>query len=180
MKTVTIFTAASLLALMAGAAQAQSLTGNAQSAAGSYSGSRLNYQQNSTGNYAASVIAPAITAITADTCALATGGSAAGANLFAFGFVNDRTDKRCGHEADAAAWHSLGDNTMAMAMMCRTKADAAAYLATHGTPCPGQPGYVPAQPVALAEPAQRPIVLSSNPKATTEQLNAESLQSNQP
>jgi hypothetical protein len=167
-----------LLSVLAGAAHAQSVAGNAQSAAGSYSGSALNYQQNSTGNYAASVIAPSITAITADACAMASGASAAGGGFFSLGFVNDRADKRCGNEADAAGWHVLGDNVMAQAMLCRTPGDAATYLATHGTPCPGQPGYVPGTAPVAATAAQRPIVLSANPDVTTEQLNDESLASN--
>lgn len=148
------------------AAHAQSTHANAQSASGaaSYSqsgssGADLSYTSNSDGHYAASTIAPDITSITSDACALGGGASANGGNFFALGLALDRTDKRCGNEADAAGWHALGNDTMAEAMMCQTPADAKAYLAAMGTPCPGQPGY---QPAAFAPLAAPPVVEQQN------------------
>jgi hypothetical protein len=141
----------SALLLLPILAHAQSTHANADSASGSASysqsgssGSNLSYTSTSDGHYAASTIAPDITSITSDACALGGGASANGGNFFALGLALDRTDKRCGNEADAAGWHALGNDTMAQAMMCQTPTDAKAYLAAMGTPCPGQPGYQPA------------------------------------
>lgn len=102
--------------------------------------------------YQQPAIAPDISAITADSCALASGASGAGGGIVAIGLSTSRIDQDCRNEANAGAWHALGQNLMAVGTLCEDNKQAALYLAVYGTPCPGQPGWKPVASPDVARP----------------------------
>ena len=189
MKLTTISLAAMMLSSMPFLAQAQSgsdASAGSSSGAASYSrsgnsGATLNYSSetaNTGVTLAQPAYAPDVNVVTSNACALGGGISGGGVGLFSFGAGLSKESKRCGNEVDAGDWAALGDKTMAMAMLCRTPEDAKAYLAAYGTPCPGQPGYVPPTP-ATNEVSQAPIRSFQVPHGpvTTDELNNMSAQS---
>jgi hypothetical protein len=103
-------------------------------------------------DYQQPAIAPDISAITANACALASGITGAGEGLFALGYVRSTVQPACQNEATAGAWHALGQNLMAVGTLCEDNKQAALYLAVYGTPCPGQPGWKPVASPDVARP----------------------------
>jgi hypothetical protein len=108
----------------------------------------------SSNNYAYQqpAIAPDISAITANACALASGITGAGGGILALGYTRDTVEQACQNEATAGAWHALGQNLMAVGTLCEDNKQAALYLAVYGTPCPGQPGWKPVASPDVARP----------------------------
>lgn len=72
----------------------------------------------------------------ANPCLVGTGAGAAGGPV-GFSINIGKSDKGCNRRSDAAAWHALGFDNVAIARMCQDMADADAFFATTGTACPG-------------------------------------------
>lgn len=69
-------------------------------------------------------------------CLVGTGGGAAGGPI-GFNINLGRSDAACTRRSDAAAWHALGFDNIAIARMCQDNKNADAFFATTGLACPG-------------------------------------------
>jgi hypothetical protein len=157
----TIIAAAAIL-LMAGQAQAQTQGGAAETGAGN----TVNGTNASSGSAQAAntvnVVADAGRYAPADTtaritqdghvystpsvagsyfaganpCLVGTGGGAAGGPV-GFSINVGRSDEGCTRRSDAAAWHALGLDQIAIARMCQDQKNADAFFAATGYACPG-------------------------------------------
>lgn len=72
----------------------------------------------------------------ANPCLIGTGAGAAGGPV-GFSINIGKSDKGCNRRSDAAAWHALGFDNVAIARMCQDQQDADAFFATTGYACPG-------------------------------------------
>lgn len=72
-------------------------------------------------------------------CLVGTGGGAAGGPI-GFNINLGRSDAACTRRSDAAAWHALGFDNIAIARMCQDNKNADAFFATTGMACPGTGG----------------------------------------
>jgi hypothetical protein len=113
-------------------------------------------------NYSQPAIAPDLSNITADQCALGAGVSGAGGGIISAGINWTRIDKDCRDEGNGAAWNVLGFRLMAIGSMCLDPQQADLYKNIYGTPCPGQPGWKPAAfPETMSVSA--PVTPAPNP-----------------
>jgi hypothetical protein len=69
-------------------------------------------------------------------CLVGTGGGAAGGPI-GFNINLGRSDEACTRRSDAAAWHALGFDNIAVARMCQDDKNADAFFASTGMACPG-------------------------------------------
>lgn len=69
-------------------------------------------------------------------CLVGTGGGVAGGPI-GFSVNLGRNDAGCTRRSDAAAWHSMGYDNIAIARMCQDTGNADAFFATTGLACPG-------------------------------------------
>lgn len=72
----------------------------------------------------------------ANPCLVGTGGGAAGGPV-AFSINLGRNDQGCQRRSDAAAWHAMGFDNVAIARMCQDVHSADAFFAATGEACPG-------------------------------------------
>ena len=72
----------------------------------------------------------------ANPCLIGTGGGAAGGPV-GFSLNFGKNDKGCQRRSDAAAWHAMGFDSVAIARMCQDLASADAFYAAIGEVCPG-------------------------------------------
>ncbi len=72
----------------------------------------------------------------ANPCLVGTGGGAAGGPI-AFSINVGRSDEGCQRRSDAAAWHAMGFDNVAIARMCQDLKSADAFFAATGQLCPG-------------------------------------------
>lgn len=72
----------------------------------------------------------------ANPCLVGTGGGAAGGPL-AFSINIGRSDEGCQRRSDAAAWHAMGFDNVAIARMCQDLKSADAFFSATGQACPG-------------------------------------------
>jgi len=72
----------------------------------------------------------------ANPCLVGTGGGAAGGPI-AFNLNFGRNDEGCQRRSDAAAWHAMGFDNVAVARMCQDLKSADAFFAATGQACPG-------------------------------------------
>jgi len=72
----------------------------------------------------------------ANPCLVGTGGGAAGGPL-AFNINIGRSDEGCQRRSDAAAWHAMGFDNVAIARMCQDLKSADAFFSATGQICPG-------------------------------------------
>lgn len=72
----------------------------------------------------------------ANPCLIGTGGGAAGGPI-AFNINIGRSDEGCQRRSDAAAWHAMGFDNVAVARMCQDLKSADAFFAATGQMCPG-------------------------------------------
>lgn len=72
----------------------------------------------------------------ANPCLVGTGGGAAGGPL-AFNINVGRSDEGCQRRSDAAAWHAMGFDNVAIARMCQDIKSADAFFSATGQVCPG-------------------------------------------
>jgi hypothetical protein len=72
----------------------------------------------------------------ANPCLIGTGGGAAGGPV-AFNINIGRSDEGCQRRSDAAAWHAMGFDNVAIARMCQDIKSADAFFAATGQACPG-------------------------------------------
>lgn len=72
----------------------------------------------------------------ANPCLIGTGGGAAGGPI-AFNLNIGRSDEGCQRRSDAAAWHAMGFDNVAIARMCQDVKSADAFFAATGQACPG-------------------------------------------
>lgn len=72
-------------------------------------------------------------------CMVGTGGGMAGGPV-GFNINLGRSDSACTRRSDAAAWHALGFDNIAVARMCQDTQNADAFYATTGMACPGTGG----------------------------------------
>lgn len=182
MRFYTAIAAAALL--MAGQAQAQTQAGGAQTggdnAASGTNTANGNAQAANTVNVVADAgrYAPADTTARvtqdghvystpsvggsyfagANPCLVGTGGGAAGGPV-GFSINVGRSDEGCTRRSDAAAWHALGLDQIAIARMCQDQQNADAFFSATGYACPGTN-------------ADKRYKLASGEKATTMALPA--------
>lgn len=69
-------------------------------------------------------------------CLVGTGGGAAGGPI-GFNINIGRSDEGCSRRSDAAAWHAMGFDNIAVARMCQDEKNADAFFAASGLACPG-------------------------------------------
>lgn len=100
----------------------------------------------------------------ANPCLVGTGGGAAGGPI-GFNISFGRNDEGCTRRSDAAAWHALGFDNVAVARMCAEQKDADAFFAATGFACPGT-GRNGRYKLASGEPAPEAQIpqSSSRPK----------------
>lgn len=72
----------------------------------------------------------------ANPCLVGTGAGAAGGPV-GFSINIGKSDAGCNRRSDAAAWHALGYDNIAMARMCQDQGNADAFFSTTGMACPG-------------------------------------------
>lgn len=72
----------------------------------------------------------------ANPCLIGTGGGAAGGPV-GFSINVGKNDEGCTRRSDAAAWHALGFDNVAVARLCQDLAGADAFYAATGEVCPG-------------------------------------------
>ncbi len=72
----------------------------------------------------------------ANPCLVGTGGGAAGGPI-AFNINVGRNDEGCQRRSDAAAWHAMGFDNVAIARMCQDVKSADAFFSATGQICPG-------------------------------------------
>ncbi|WCM29617.1 hypothetical protein NDN01_12355 [Sphingomonas sp. QA11] len=72
----------------------------------------------------------------ANPCLIGTGGGAAGGPV-AFSLNLGRNDEGCNRRSDAAAWHAMGFDNVAVSRMCQDIKSADAFFAATGSICPG-------------------------------------------
>lgn len=72
----------------------------------------------------------------ANPCLVGTGGGAAGGPI-AFNINIGKSDEGCQRRSDAAAWHAMGFDNVAVARMCQDLKSADAFFAATGQMCPG-------------------------------------------
>jgi hypothetical protein len=72
----------------------------------------------------------------ANPCLVGTGGGAAGGPV-GFSLNIGKSDKGCTRRSDAAAWHALGYDNVAVARMCQDLESADAFFSATGMACPG-------------------------------------------
>lgn len=71
----------------------------------------------------------------ANPCLTGTGGGAAGGPI-GFNLTLGKSDKGCTRRSDAAAWHALGYDNVAVARMCQDVESADAFFSATGMACP--------------------------------------------
>lgn len=104
----------------------------------------------------------------ANPCLVGTGGGAAGGPI-AFNINVGRNDEGCQRRSDAAAWHAMGFDNVAIARMCQDVKSADAFFAATGQTCPG----AMADRYKLADGSAAPIAtLVSNSRAIAGNPNA--------
>lgn len=69
-------------------------------------------------------------------CLVGTGGGAAGGPI-GFSINLGRSDEACTRRSDAAAWHAMGYDNIAVTRMCQDTKNADAFFSTTGFACPG-------------------------------------------
>jgi hypothetical protein len=69
-------------------------------------------------------------------CLVGTGGGVAGGPI-GISFNAGRSDEACTRRSDAAAWHAMGFDNIAVARMCQDEKNADAFYASTGLACPG-------------------------------------------
>lgn len=72
----------------------------------------------------------------ANPCLIGTGGGIAGGPI-GINLNFGRSDEGCTRRSDAAAWHAMGFDNVAVARMCQDRKSADAFFAATGTTCPG-------------------------------------------
>lgn len=72
----------------------------------------------------------------ANPCLVGSGGGAAGGPI-AFNINVGRNDEGCQRRSDAAAWHAMGFDNVAIARMCQDQKSADAFFSATGQACPG-------------------------------------------
>ncbi|WP_267382867.1 MULTISPECIES: hypothetical protein [unclassified Sphingomonas] len=72
----------------------------------------------------------------ANPCLVGTGAGAAGGPI-ALSLNVGRSDEGCQRRSDAAAWHAMGFDNVAVARMCQDLKSADAFFAATGQACPG-------------------------------------------
>lgn len=75
----------------------------------------------------------------ANPCLVGTGGGAAGGPI-GFSLSIGKSDKGCQRRSDAAAWHALGYDNVAIARLCQDVESADAFFSATGFACPGTGG----------------------------------------
>jgi hypothetical protein len=103
-------------------------------------------------NFSQPAIAPDLSNITADSCALGNGVSGAGGGIISLGANLTTIDKDCRNQGNAGAWHVLGRDLMAIGSICLDPKQASLYQAVYGTPCPGQPGWKVTPTAMVSQP----------------------------
>jgi len=103
-------------------------------------------------NFSQPAIAPDLSNITADSCALGNGVSGAGGGIISLGANLTTIDKDCRNQGNAGAWHVLGQNLMAIGSICLDPKQASLYMSVYGTPCPGQAGWKVEQTASVVAP----------------------------
>lgn len=72
-------------------------------------------------------------------CLVGTGGGVAGGPI-GISINAGRSDEACTRRSDAAAWHAMGFDNIAVARMCQDTKNADAFFASTGLACPGTAG----------------------------------------
>lgn len=72
-------------------------------------------------------------------CLVGTGGGAAGGPI-GFSLNIGKSDKGCTRRSDAAAWHAMGFDNVAIARMCQDQENADSFFSATGLACPGTRG----------------------------------------
>ncbi len=72
----------------------------------------------------------------ANPCLVGVGAGGAGGPI-GFNLTLGRSDQGCTRRSDAAAWHALGYDDIAIARMCQDQANADAFFSSTGRACPG-------------------------------------------
>lgn len=72
----------------------------------------------------------------ANPCLVGTGGGAAGGPI-GFSLNIGKSDEGCNRRSDAAAWHALGFDNVAIARLCQDVKSADAFFSATGQACPG-------------------------------------------
>lgn len=98
----------------------------------------------------------------ANPCLVGTGGGAAGGPI-GFSINLGRNDEGCTRRSDAAAWHALGLDSVAIARMCQEQKDADAFFSATGMACPGT-GHKGRYKLANGEPAPEMVFPRPQPK----------------
>lgn len=112
----------------------------------------------------------------ANPCLVGTGGGAAGGPI-AFNINVGRNDEGCQRRSDAAAWHAMGFDNVAIARMCQDQKSADAFFSATGQACPGAaPGRYKLQDGSPAPAA----VLVANSRAIPNNPNASPLDLSNP
>lgn len=97
-------------------------------------------------------------------CLIGTGGGAAGGPI-AFNLNIGHNDEGCNRRSDAAAWHAMGFDNVAVARMCQDSRSADAFFAATGTVCPGADRTRYAQGSAVAVLVANSRAIPANPYA---------------
>jgi hypothetical protein len=104
----------------------------------------------------------------ANPCLIGSGGGAAGGPI-AFNINVGRNDEGCQRRSDAAAWHAMGFDNVAIARMCQDQKSADAFFSATGQACPGSaPGRYKLNDGSAAPTA----VLVANSRAIPNNPNA--------
>jgi hypothetical protein len=100
----------------------------------------------------------------ANPCLIGIGGGAAGGPI-GFSFNLGRSDQGCQRRSDAAAWHALGHDDVAVARMCQDDDNRIAYESV-GFICPqNKPKANKVSMVIAQAPAEPPILTPPTPPA---------------
>lgn len=93
-------------------------------------------------------------------CLVGTGGGAAGGPI-GFSINLGRSDEACTRRSDAAAWHAMGFDNIAVARMCQDEKNADAFFSATGFACPGsdRKRYT----LASGEPAPVAVLYNNGP-----------------
>lgn len=98
-------------------------------------------------------------------CLVGTGVGGAGGPI-GFSLNLGKSDEGCTRRSDAAAWHAMGFDNIAVARMCQDMKNADAFFATTGKACPGT-GHTGRYKLANGENAPEAYLVASGAATRT-------------
>jgi hypothetical protein len=110
-------------------------------------------------------------------CMIGTGGAAAGGPI-GFSLSIGKSDDGCMRRSEAAAWHALGFDNVAVARLCQDQDAADAFFSATGLACPGTGGSRYRTPEGQI--ANTAVIASTNKSFVNNPVQAPALDPNDP